>query len=94
MGTTTLKLPDELKERIAEVVDGTGKSAHAFMVEAIEEQTRRAEQRKQFVNDALAADREFTRTGKAYALEDVRKYLLARLAGKPSRRPRARRWRK
>jgi len=94
MGTTTLKLPDELKERIADVVDGTGKSAHAFMVAAIEEQTRRAEQRKQFVHDALVADREFARTGQAYALEDAKTYLLARAAGKRSRRPRLKRWRK
>jgi len=92
MGTTTLKLPDELKERIADVVDGTGKSAHAFMVEAIEDQTRRAEQRKRFVSDALAADREFARSGKGYALEDVRKYILARAAGKRVRRPRLKRW--
>jgi predicted transcriptional regulator len=94
MGTTTLKLPDELKERVADVVDGTGKSAHAFMVEAIEQQTRLAEQRKQFVADALAARQEFRRTGKAYAFEDVREYFTARVAGKPARRPRLRRWRK
>ena len=92
MSTTTLKLPEELKERIADVVDGTGKSAHAFMVEAIEEQTRRAEQRKQFVHEALAADREFARTGKGYALEEVRTYLLARAAGKRARKPRLKRW--
>jgi predicted transcriptional regulator len=92
MGTTTLKLPTELKERVASVVDGTGKSAHAFMVEAIEQQTRLAEQRKQFVDAALAADREFARTRKGYALEDVAKYLLARAAGKRVRRPRPKRW--
>jgi predicted transcriptional regulator len=92
MGTTTLKLPDELKERVASVVDGTGKSAHAFMVEAIEQQTKLAEQRKQFVEQALAADREFARTRKGYALEDVRKYLLARAAGKRTGKPRLKRW--
>lgn len=94
MPTTTLKLPPELKERVASIVDGTGKSPHAFMVEAIEEQTRRAEQRKKFVADALAARQEFERTGKGYALEDVFNYLDARVRGKPARKPRLRRWRR
>ena len=61
MGTTTLKLPDQLKDRIADVVDGTGKTPHAFMVEAIEQQTRLAEQRKSFVADALKAREHATR---------------------------------
>jgi len=93
MGTTTLKLPEELKERVASVVDGTGKTAHAFMVEAIEQQTRLAEQRRSFVNDALKAREHALRTGKGYSLEDVKRYLGARLSGKPARRPRLKRWR-
>ena len=93
MGTTTLKLPDQLKDRIAEVVDGTGKSPHAFMVEAIEQQTRLAEQRKSFVADALKAREHAMRTGKAYAFEDVKSFYTERLAGKPAKRPRLKRWR-
>jgi predicted transcriptional regulator len=92
MGTTTLKLPDELKERVADVVDGTGKSPHAFMVEAIEQQTRLAEQRKSFVADALKAREHAMRTGKAYSFEDVKRYYTARLTGKPAKRPRLKRW--
>jgi predicted transcriptional regulator len=93
MPTTTLKLPAELKERIATVVDGTGKTAHAFMVEAIEQQTTLAEQRRSFVADALKAREHALRTGKAYSLEDVKRYYTARLSGKPARRPRLKRWR-
>lgn len=93
MGTTTLKLPSELKDRVASLVEGTGKSAHAFMVEAIEEQTRLAEQRKQFVASAVAARKDFERTGKAYALGDVKAYYVARLNGRPAKRPRLKRWR-
>jgi len=46
---TRLKLPEGLKERVASLVEGTGKSAHAFMLEAIEQETLLAEQRKQLV---------------------------------------------
>jgi predicted transcriptional regulator len=89
----TLKLPPELKDRVASVVKGTDKSPHAFMVDAIEQQTALAEKRKAFVASALAARRNFMRTGKAYAFEDVRKYFTARIAGKPARKPRLKRWR-
>lgn len=91
---TTLKLPPELKDRVKAVAEGTGRSPHAFMVEAIEQQTALAEKRREFVAAALAADREFERTGKGYALEDVAEYLRARVAGKPVRRPRLKRWRR
>jgi len=33
------------------------------------------------------------RTGKAYAFEDVKSFYTARLAGKPAKRPRLKRWR-
>jgi predicted transcriptional regulator len=89
----TLKLPPELRERVASVVKGTEKSAHAFMVEAIEQQTTLAEKRKEFVALALARRREFERTGKGYALEDVRRYFAARITGKRARKPRLKRWR-
>ncbi len=42
-----LDLPIELKRRIASLVRGTGKTPHAFMVEAIEAKTRQAELRGQ-----------------------------------------------
>ncbi len=63
------------------------------MVEAIETQTRLAEQRRRFVADALKARRHALRTGKAYAFEDVKAYYIARAAGKPAKRPRLKRWR-
>ncbi len=69
---TTLKLPSELKDRVASIAEGTGKSPHAFMLEAIEQQTRNAEKRKQFVADGQAAVQETRRTGKAYRFEEVR----------------------
>ena len=93
MPATTLKLAPALKARIASVIEGTGKSPHAFMLDAIEQQTTLAERRKAFVASALAARREALRTGKAYALQDVRSYYTARVAGKTAKRSRLKRWR-
>ena len=91
--TTTLKLPEELRKRVAAAVEGTGQSAHAFMVEAIERQTRLAEQRRSFVADALAAREEAYRSGLGYAAEEVHRYVQARSRGEEAARPQPRKWR-
>jgi|1185.fasta_scaffold139256_2 predicted transcriptional regulator len=93
MPATTLKLSPELKKRIASLAEKHGKSPHAFMVQALEQQAAMAEQRAQFVASALAARKNFERTGKAYDLDDVRRYILARAAGRRVRKPRLKRWR-
>ena len=43
MSTTTLRLPDELKARIAEVAKQAGVTPHHFMLEAVAEKTVQAE---------------------------------------------------
>jgi predicted transcriptional regulator len=93
MSATTLKLPPELKSRIKALTEGTDKSPHAFMVDAIEQQTRLAERRKAFVADALKARRHAVEGGKGYAFEDIKAYYAARATGKPAKRPRLKRWR-
>lgn len=91
---TTLKLPPDLKRRVASVIRGTDKSPHAFMVEAISSETRRAELRRKFVRDAVAAKEDMDRSGLGYELDDVKAYFEARVAGRGARRPRLKRWRK
>ena len=85
--TTTLKLPPDLKDRIAKLVEGTGQTSHAFMVDAIRAQTDRAERHRDFTEAALAAREEFARTGKGYAMEEAHEYVKARAAGKKAVKP-------
>jgi predicted transcriptional regulator len=85
--STTLKLPETLKERIAPLAKAAGKTPHAWMVEAIETQANLAEMRKRFVDGALASLAEYKRTGFAYAADDVREYFDAKVAGKKPARP-------
>ncbi|MHB0975014.1 MAG: CopG family ribbon-helix-helix protein [Thiobacillus sp.] len=85
--TTTLKLPEPLKARIAPLAEAAGKSPHAWMIEALEERVAQAEAYAAFMAEALEADREMTETGLGYAADDVHQYLLARLDGKPVKRP-------
>jgi predicted transcriptional regulator len=86
-GTTTLKLSDELKARIALAAQQTGKTAHAFMVEALELQTELAERRSAFVTDALLARDEVARYGLVVDADEVFDYLKARAEGKAAPKP-------
>lgn len=88
--STTLKLPDDLKQRISRVAEATGQSPHAFMVEAIAAQTGLAERRRQFIASALEAEHEVARYGIVHDGDEVLSYLQARLTGQPARRPRRR----
>jgi predicted transcriptional regulator len=85
---TTIKLPDELKQRIAPLAEAAGKTAHAWMVEALERQAAMAEARETFLRDAEASAAELDAGGALYAAEDVAAYLLSRAAGKAAARPR------
>lgn len=85
--STTVKLPEALKRRIAPLARAAGKTPHAWMVDALETQANLAERRKRFVDDALASAAEYRRTGVAYAAEDVRAYFVAKVTGKKPVRP-------
>ena len=87
MSTTTLKLSDDLKSRIAPIAKAAGKTAHVWMVEALESQVALAEMRDGFIADAQAAAAAIDAGGALYAAEDVHAYIIARAQGKPARRP-------
>jgi predicted transcriptional regulator len=53
--STTLKLPDELKARIAPLAKAAGKTPHAWMLEALDAQAVLTEMRRSFIEDALAS---------------------------------------
>ena len=91
--TTSLKLPNELRARVAAGALRAGKSAHAFMVDAIERETSLMEKRLAFVEDALEAERDMERTGLAYDAHDVHAYWRAKLAGKKPQKPKLKQWR-
>lgn len=92
MSTTSLKLPDELKQRAAAVAEKLGVSPHAFMVRAIELAATAAEQRAGFVAEAQAARDQMLKTAKGYDAGEVHAWLMARIAGKKPAKPKARSW--
>ncbi len=87
--STTLKIPEDLKLRIAHLAEIAGKTPHAFMVEALEAETQRSELRRDFVATALKAEQEVAKYGEVYAMDAVHKYFSDKLAGKSARKPKA-----
>ena len=90
MPAVTLKLPEELKKRINNLAAASGRSPHAFMLDALAAQAAREELRGAFVASALEARQEVARYGQAMAAADVHKWLIARAGGGKAARPRAR----
>lgn len=93
MSTTTIRLPDDLKTRVARAAERAGTTAHGFILEAIAEKAALEEARADF--NAVADERydEIVATGKTIAWADMRRYLEVRVAGKPARRPVAKKMR-
>lgn len=89
MTTTTLRLPEPLKRRIAEVADQTGQTAHAFMLEALQEKTDEAEWRVALYAEAKTRADQFDVDGKSIEWHEMKTWLLARAQGKPVKPPRA-----
>lgn len=94
MAATSLKLPDDLKRRIAHLVAGSERTAHAFMLEAIEQAAAREELRRRFGEEAALAEEETERSGKVYDAAEAFKYLESRAKGGRVRKPRLKSWRR
>lgn len=92
MSTTSLKLPDDLKQRAANAAQQLGISPHAFMVSAIEQAATATEQRARLIADARLARNEMIETGKGVDADEVHAYLKAKVSGKKAAKPKARPW--
>jgi predicted transcriptional regulator len=79
---TSLKMPSTLKTRVDAAAKAAGTTPHAFMLAAIEQETKRTELYAEFLAEAREAGREFERTGEHFEHEDVFRYLSERIAGK------------
>ena len=93
MAATSLKLSDALKQRLDRLAASSGKTPHAFMVEALAREADQLELRARFAADAAASEAEAMTSGRAYPLDAAFDFLEASLAGKKASRPRARAWR-
>ena len=90
MSTTTIRLPKDLKERLARAADRAGTTPHGFILEAIAEKTDLEERRSAFLDTAEQRYADIVTSGKTVPWSEMRRYLERRLAGSRASRPKAR----
>jgi len=90
MSTTTIRLPKELKARIAVAAERAGTTAHGFILEAIAEKADREARSADFLDDAEKRYANIVASGKSIPWKKMRSYLESRLAGRAPARPTAR----
>ena len=90
MSTTTIRIEEDLKARLAVAAEKMGKSAHAFIVDALADRVEQVELDAAF--HAMADERwaNIRTTGKTVAWDDAKDYLAARASGEKARKPVAR----
>ncbi len=91
MTTTTIRLPADVKARIAQVTSMADTNVHSFILQAITDKLAVAEQQADFQSVAQQRYAKIAASGQAIAWEDMRHYLQERAAGKPAAKPKAHR---
>ena len=90
MSTTTIRLPKDLKERVARAAERTGTTAHGFILEAIAEKAELEERRTDFFDTAEQRYSAIAASGKTVPWREMRRYLERRVGGRKAVRPKSR----
>ena len=87
MPTTTIRLPVDLKDRVARAAERAGMTSHALILDAIAERVDAEERRNEFHDTAEQRYAEILASGETIAWSEMRTYLEDRLAGRKPTRP-------
>jgi predicted transcriptional regulator len=71
----SVKINDDLKDRLRRLADARSRSSHWLMREAIEQYVEREEGRENFRREALAAWTAYSETGRHLTGEETRAWL-------------------
>lgn len=89
--TTTIRIPDELKARLARLAELEGTSTHSLILDAIAEKVDALERRHAFHKEAQKRLAHLEETGMGIEWADMKRYLDARMAGEDMPPPASRR---
>ncbi len=90
MSTTTIRIEDDLKQRVAAAAERAGKTAHAFILDAIAQTVDQAEQDSALQQLAEQRWSQVLATRPTVAWDEAKAYLSACARGEQPRRPAAR----
>jgi predicted transcriptional regulator len=90
MTTTTIRIEDDLKARVAAAAERAGKTAHAFILDAITQTVEQTELDAEFHRLADERWAKILATGKTVPWDDAKAWIEARTRGERPRKPVAR----
>ena len=90
MSTTTIRLPEDLKARVAAAAKRAGKTPHSFILEAVAEKAEQEERRNEFYELGEERFAEIVKSGETIPWSEMRKYLEERLSGRKPPHPKPR----
>lgn len=90
MSTTTIRLPDELRQRVLRRAEAHGLTPHAFILRAIEERTAEDEEQAAFHLLAMERLAGYRKMGQAVPWDQARRHLQARATGQQPAPPKQR----
>jgi predicted transcriptional regulator len=90
MPTTTIRIEDDLKARVAVAAETAGKTAHAFILDAIAHTVEQAELDEAFHRVAEQRWAKILATGKTVRWDAAKAWLEPRSRGERPRKPVAR----
>ena len=90
MSTTTIRIEDDLKAHVAAAAQRAGKTAHAFILDAISQTVEQVELDNAFTTLADQRWANIQASGKTVPWDAAQAYLAARANGEPARKPAAR----
>lgn len=90
MSTTTVRLPDDLKKRLADVAEQAGMTSHALILQAISDRVEADEARNRFYHEADRRYALIAETGQSIPWLEMRRYLERRVADETTDPPAAR----
>lgn len=90
MSTTTVRLPDDLKKRLADVAEQAGMTSHALILKAISDRVEADEARNRLLDEADRRYAAIAETGQTVPWSEMRRYLERRIAGETVDAPAAR----
>jgi predicted transcriptional regulator len=88
--TVSLRVPGELKKRIAKLARESDTTPHAFMLEALREKVEAENARLAYLAEASCRLARMKKTGTGIPGEEVFEYLQRRAEGHKAARPKAR----
>ena len=90
MSTTTIRLDEQLKARLASAAERAGTTAHAFILDAIERTIEQSELEEAFHRVAEQRWATLLASGKSIAWDEASAYIAVRARGERPRKPKAR----